>query len=95
MTFVVLKTLDNLVSMRNSLNANNCCRKQNFDTVHLNLSFISNVLSELIQLLPLKSLVFVVHFLNDFGMETRDFQKVVLRMKLFLSLQSFFFHIVK
>ena len=29
-TFVVLKILDNLVSMQNSLNANNCWCKQNF-----------------------------------------------------------------
>ena len=30
-TFVVLKILDNLVSMQNSLNANNCYLKQNFE----------------------------------------------------------------
>ena len=30
--------------------------------------------------------VFLVHFLNSFGMETRHFQNVVSRMKLFLSL---------
>ena len=29
-TFVVLKILDNLVSMQNSLNAHNCSRKQIF-----------------------------------------------------------------
>ena len=30
--FVVLKILDNLVSMQNSLNVHNCRRKQNFET---------------------------------------------------------------
>ena len=45
-TFVVLKILDNLVSMQNSLNANNCWSKQNFETVQRNLTFILNGLSE-------------------------------------------------
>ena len=44
----------------------------------------------LIELLQLQSPVFVVHF----HMGTRHFQKVVLRMKLFLSLLSFTCHIV-
>ena len=40
----------------------------------------------LIYLLPLKSSVFVVHFSNAFWHGNEAFQKVVLRMKLFLSL---------
>ena len=36
--------------------------------------------------LPLKFSVFVVHFLNEFCMGMRHFQKIVLRMKLFVSL---------
>ena len=48
----------------------------------------------LIQLLPLQNSVSVMHFSNAFGMETRHLQKVVLKMKLFLSLQSFICHYV-
>ena len=38
----------------------------------------------LIYLLPLQSPVFVLHFSNAFGMGAKDFQDVVLIMKLFL-----------
>ena len=43
MTFVVFKISDNLVSMQNSLNANNCWRKQN---VEPSLTFILNFILE-------------------------------------------------
>ena len=46
MTFVVLKILDNFVSMENSLNANNCDVRKISKTVQGNLTFILNVLSE-------------------------------------------------
>ena len=46
-TFVVLKVLDNLFFMQNSLNANNCWRKQNFENyLQHNFTFILNLLSE-------------------------------------------------
>ena len=52
-TFVVLKILGNLVSMQNSLNANNLRRKLKLfnlcdisKTVQSNLTFILNILSE-------------------------------------------------
>ena len=48
----------------------------------------------LIQLLPLQSSVFVVHFSNAFWHGNEAFLKVVLRMKLLLSLKSFTCHIV-
>ena len=44
--------------------------------------------------LPLKSSVFVVHFLNPFWHGNKAFPKLVLRMKLFVSLLSFTYHIV-
>ena len=42
-TFVVLKILENLVSMKNSLNANNYIPKQ---TAQADRTFISNIRSE-------------------------------------------------
>ena len=48
----------------------------------------------LINLLPLKSSVFVVLFSNAFWHGNETFQKVVLRMKLFLYLKSFTCHVV-
>ena len=44
--FVVLNILDNLFSMQNSLNANNCWRKQILKTFQADLTYILNVLSE-------------------------------------------------
>ena len=43
---VVLKILDNLASRQNPLSGNNCGRKQNFETVQRDFTFILNVLSE-------------------------------------------------
>ena len=48
----------------------------------------------LLQLLSFQSSVFVVHFSNAFWHGNNAFPKVVLGMKLFLSLQSFTCHIV-
>ena len=45
-TFVVLKILDNLVSMQNSLNVHNLDVNKISKTVHHSLTFILNVLSE-------------------------------------------------
>ena len=45
-TFVVLKILDNLVFIQNSLNANNYWRKQNFKNCPRDLTFTLNVFSE-------------------------------------------------
>ena len=46
-----------------------------------------------LQLLPLKISVFVMRFSNTFWHRNETFPKVVLRMKLFLSLQSFTCHL--
>ena len=61
-TFVVLKILDNIFSMQNSLNANNCRRKQTFENCPTYLAFISNVLSESsFQQFLLKRMLIVSH----------------------------------
>ena len=57
------------------------------ETVPRDLTFSLNVLSQSsIQVFLLQSSAFEVHISNDFGMKTRRFQKVVLRMNLFLFL---------
>ena len=42
-TSVILKILENFVSMQNSLNANNCSRKEIWKTDQGDLTFILNV----------------------------------------------------
>ena len=45
-TFVVLKILNNLFSMQNSLNANDADASEIWKTIQRELTFILNVLSE-------------------------------------------------
>ena len=92
-TFLVFKMLDNLVSMQNSLNANNCWRKQNsencptcphfqFNCFFENLTFIL-----LIFLIVLAKILLLVSYKMVF-IQNEVFTCIVIKIQIFHSCRT-------